>query len=102
MKFVTPKVRPGLFVSVEELLDGGPQLSRGLPLLHGEVGDVIGDGAKQPAADAAVCLNPCGVVRTGSSAVDVCHEAELAAHGCEEQRPLGVVRCLQMEGERHV
>lgn len=42
----------GFFVRLKQGLDGDPELAGGLIRCHGEVLDVSGDGAEEPAMDA--------------------------------------------------
>ena len=61
--------------------------------MHGEVEGGVIDGAKDPAKDAGVSDIPLRIIGlwVGGGAINVRAKAELAAHGIEEQCPLGVV-----------
>ena len=90
------------WLEMEVVGDGDPKVPCCLVGGHGEVKDVLGDGAVQPAADSAVGLVPCISARIGGrGTVDVTEEAKLAAHGLEEVAPLGVVggAKFQLDGD---
>ena len=91
------------FVRLEVVGDGDPKVPCCLVGGHGEVEDVLGDGAIEPAADGTVGLVPCISARIrGRGAVDVAKEAELAAHGLEEAAPLGVIGGAEFQLDRDV
>lgn len=84
MKLIVKKNSTCLFVVLEQIAHGGPEGARSLILSGGEVEDVFGDGALNPAFDRIVRLRPEVVGGIGGGAVDVGEKTELAAHGGEE------------------
>ena len=88
---------------MEVVGDGDPKISCCLVGGHGEVEDVLGDGAIEPATDGTVGLVPCISARIrGRGAVDVVEEAELAAHGLKEAAPLGIGGGAEFQLDRDV
>jgi hypothetical protein len=77
------------FVDSGEVVDGQPKLARSLIVGCGTINDLVGDGSVEPAADAAVRLQPKWICRLGSlGAIDV-------PHGCEKVGLPSVVRVLR-------
>lgn len=96
MKFVPEEHSLGLLVGVEDVLDGCPEFMRCLIFaFHGQVKDIVSDRFEYLAPNAAISLGPCRIGGESNSAINVLHEAELAAHGFEERAPLCVVGVLQ-------
>ena len=87
-----------LFVRLEQGLDGDEQIR-----FHGEVENLIIDGAIHPATDAGIRLRPRGVSRARVlRAIDVTEQPVLGAESGEESLPLGEVGALEAEGDRDV
>jgi len=88
----------GSLVGPKLVGDGNPELPRRLIFSHGEVKNILRDGAVKPRANAAVNLLPSGIsAARGNGAVDVMKKPELAAHRLEEGRPLPVVGAVQFQ-----
>lgn len=70
---------------VKRLSIANPKLVCGLIGGPGEIKDLVGDESVEPSADAAARLQPRWICRSGGlGAIDVPHETEFAAHGCEK------------------
>ena len=92
-----------LLVLLEQGLDGDEQDTRILIRFHGEVENLIIDGAVHPATDAGIRLRPRGVSRAHIlRAIDVTEQPVLGAESGEERLPLGEVGALEAEGDRDV
>jgi hypothetical protein len=79
-------------VSGEELVDGEPQLARGLVLGEDHVSDVLIDGGVKEVEDGVVLGRPCGVSwRSGDGAVDMADETRPPERGLHVDFPLDVV-----------
>jgi hypothetical protein len=103
MEFVAEEYGVLFLVGAEDALDGGPELTGGLIVaLHGDVENRVVDGAKDPRADAAVCLVPNRVVGAPwKGAVNVQLEAEFAARRLEGG-PFGEVGVRELQRNRDV
>ena len=94
--------RARLLVGLKEVVDGDPQVPGRLIRLHGEVEDVVGNGAEEPVAEAAIGLFPGGVGVGGRSSVKMIEETEFPTHRAEEGLPLVVVGVTKLEGDRNM
>jgi hypothetical protein len=89
--------RARLLVGLKEVVDGDPQVPSRLIGLHGEVEDVVGDRAEEPAAEAAIGLFPGSVGVGGRSSVKMIEETKFPTHRAEEGLPLVVVGVTKLE-----
>lgn len=94
--------RARLLVGLKEVVDGDPQVPSRLIGLHGEVEDVVGDRAEEPAAEAAIGLFPGSVGVGGRSSVKMIEETKFPTHRAEEGLPLVVVGVTKLEGDRNM
>ena len=93
----------GSLVGLKLVGDGNLELPRRLIFGHGDVKNILRDGAVEPRADAAVNLLPSRIsAARGDRSVDVVKEPELAAHRLEEGRPLAVVGVVQFQFDGNV
>jgi len=97
MKFVAEEDGASLFVGVEEILDGDPELPRILVVpLRDEVENRVAGGTVDPRLHTAVGLVPGRIVGVAwRRAIDVLLEAEFAAHRFEGG-PFGVGGVVQL------
>jgi hypothetical protein len=97
VELVAQEDRVWLLVGLEQTINRDPKITGRLLILHGEIKDVVGNGAEHLVADVGVHHLPVHIIRgSGRRAVDVTKDAELATHGTEEGLPLGVIGVLQL------
>ena len=103
MELIAEVDRVWFFVVIEEVFNGHPKIACALVRFHGDVEDVVVDGAVDPPKDGIIGLDPKQIGGGGRrGAINVGKKPKLAVEGLEEGCPLVVVWVVEFKDDGNV